>query len=465
MQNSKCKVQNLNSKSEIEGRLKKLKEDSESVASSKVEIETIKAEIKAQQGSISSDIAAVAELKAHVEGLKKESENKSKQLSVEHENVKKKIDALNGEQEKLQNILDKLKEMRSAAEADKASVQTDIQTIGQVKAQLEELKGQAQNANNELISQQNNLSGNISGITGIHEQAKQQYADLFEDQKDEAGSVIKKSTKTQIQEFFAEIKTRLDETNTDREDTKQQLDELRAKSKTDSDELKNKSQNDIQTLVTNTKNEFLHLKETLEADIRSLLPDAGAAGLASTYFEAKSKYAPTPFEGKLGSKSTWKDVAWHHAKSAAVGVIFYAMFIVPLAFIVYYFYDLMDYLKKNPQDPGKGFDHELWMFRALLTLPLATISYFGWSSIRLYRRLYEEYNHKQRVMQLYYSFKDEIKESGDDEQKKALLTIMLATVSNKPSLTMNRYDRSIEEMFPSLNIAAWLSGLIKGKKE
>ncbi len=80
----------------------------------------------------------------------------------------------------------------------------------------------------------------------------------------------------------------------------------------------------------------------------------------------------------------------------------------------------------------------------MLSLPLAAISAFGWSSIRLYRRLYEEYNHKQRVMQLYHSFKDEIGDS--EEHKNALLAIMLSAVGDKPSLAMHHYDKNIGDI-------------------
>jgi len=97
------------------------------------------------------------------------------------------------------------------------------------------------------------------------------------------------------------------------------------------------------------------------------------------------------------------------------------------------------------------------LLRMSLTIPLAIISVFGWSSIRLNRRLYEEYNHKQRVMQLYHSFKKEIDKEGDPEHKKALIAIMLKTVDDKPSLTMHKYDKSVEDVIPALNLGQILS--------
>ena len=45
--------------------------------------------------------------------------------------------------------------------------------------------------------------------------------------------------------------------------------------------------------------------------------------------------------------------------------------------------------------------------------------------------MYEQYNHKQRVMELYVSFKREVDANGNDEQKEKLITIMLDSVAEK----------------------------------
>ena len=126
------------------------------------------------------------------------------------------------------------------------------------------------------------------------------------------------------------------------------------------------------------------------------------------------------------------------------------MFIVPLTFMVYLLFDLFHDIK------SADIDEKVILFRALITLPLAAISLFGWSSIRLSRRLYEEYNHKQRVMQLYHSFKDEVEGHGTEEHKQALLSIMLKAVDDKPSLAMHKYDKGIEDIWPSLSLGSLL---------
>jgi hypothetical protein len=88
----------------------------------------------------------------------------------------------------------------------------------------------------------------------------------------------------------------------------------------------------------------------------------------------------------------------------------------------------------------KDFNTNLFTLRLLITIPLGTISWLGWTSIRLNRRMYEEYNYKQRVMELYHSFKNEITENGTPDQKQALLGIMLSVAGSKPDLGLHEQN-------------------------
>ena len=115
--------------------------------------------------------------------------------------------------------------------------------------------------------------------------------------------------------------------------------------------------------------------------------------------------------------------------AAIIGMVFfYALFLGPLVLIAWGSFDLLQKLEMNPNIPV---DYRMLVLRFLIAVPLATISAFGFASLRLYRKLFEEYNHKQRVMELYQSFNDEIKASGSPERKRALLDIMLKAVSDK----------------------------------
>jgi hypothetical protein len=196
-------------------------------------------------------------------------------------------------------------------------------------------------------------------------------------------------------------------------------------------------------LFEEMKAEVDNLKKSLEEEIRSLLPEAGAAGLSSAYFNAKTKYGVTPFDANSYSKNRIKFVI-HYVKSFATPTFFYALFLGPLAGVAYLVTVLLQELgHANKESP---FSIETWLLRIAISLPLATIAAFGWSSIRLYRLLYEEYNHKQRVMQLYHAFKGEVDEVGTSEQRQALISIMLTAVADKPTLSMRRYDRDSVEV-------------------
>jgi len=138
------------------------------------------------------------------------------------------------------------------------------------------------------------------------------------------------------------------------------------------------------------------------------------------------------------------------------------LFILPILGIVLIFYDLV---RDLPKASLANLDFRILTLRVLIALPLATISAFGFTSLRLYRRLYEEYNHKQRVMELYASFRKEIAENGTEDQKRALLTIMLNAVADKSYLAAGAVEgKGEEEILAKVNtIASLLNNLTKLK--
>lgn len=178
--------------------------------------------------------------------------------------------------------------------------------------------------------------------------------------------------------------------------------------------------------VLNKKKEiektFEDLKNSLKKEIRDLLPNAAAASLAYAFVESKARYGFVPKD--KGEKETFLGFLKGHGAS----MINYALFIFPLIFIAWEFLhgDFLEIVG------SEKFDFGFLLARALLFSPLAAISFFGWRSIVFNRRFFEEYNHKQRVMQLYYGFKEEAANVGTPEQKEHLLSIMLKTVSDKP---------------------------------
>ncbi len=185
--------------------------------------------------------------------------------------------------------------------------------------------------------------------------------------------------------------------------THEQADALKTSIDKQAKTLFEKISNDFNGSRDKQKSETEKLRLELSREIRALLPDAATAGLASAYVDAKDRYTrKTPI------------------------VFFYTLFIVPLGILAWMIHDM--FKQFDPHD----FDAKLLVFRLGFSIPLVALSVFGARSIAFYRKLYEEYNHKQRVMQLYHGFMDKIKDGGTREQKQELMNIMLEAVKDKP---------------------------------
>ncbi len=263
---------------------------------------------------------------------------------------------------------------------------------------------------------------------------------------------LEKWTKTEIIAFLDErfgtlenAKEKLETFNTDVESVKNAV--------TDSKDAIDTKLNELDPLISNIQDYYRDLlkgdkvddkgnpipsiKKELEdyikyikTEIRDLLPGAGAAGLSKTYFEAKKRYGVLSDNELVGG--IWNNKL-HLVTKGFKTLLFYGMFIVPLVAIVLMFGNVIDKL-----DNSKNDIYSLLLIRFFIAAPLAGISWFGLYSIRVNRQLYEEYNHKQRVMELYYSFSDMLADYGAEDYAQNLLGIMMETVSTKPSLDLRR---------------------------
>lgn len=211
-----------------------------------------------------------------------------------------------------------------------------------------------------------------------------------------------------------------------------------------------------QSLVNKIMRHESFIKKT-EASIKDLLPKSATAGLAAAYCEAKSEYKISKPGFRSGKKRPEKEswLGWHSAHLAVnffrnlynISLIMlefskhslpYVFFIAPIALIVIGGYDTFNSINDN-----KIGTLNVWQYltlRSIMALPLMIVSLFGYSSITLNRKLFEIYNHKQRVLQLYEGFKERIEKEGNEELKQKLLEIMLLTVYDKPSSMVNKYD-------------------------
>lgn len=387
------------------------------------------------------DLVAQIEEQKNLATQKLNKLNPIKEDIVSQQNqLKSDIEAVRGQKTALQTVVEEVNALKSTAEQNRNSVQGAVDTIEQTRQNFEGLRNTAQTQHDELNTKQGEVAAKINEIKNAYDLVERQRKVLLDDQTDEQGNTTK-SVFNQVNEANTNIKTLLDETKRQSEDARQKIADHQKASQEATNRLTEDHGRLLKEFHETTTQEINSLRDSLEREIRGLLPEAGAAGLASTYFEAKSRYAPTSFDG---NGQNWIRKFLCYLKCYAPTVIFYGMFLAPLGVIVWIFYDL---LAKMPNSMTEV-HWEILLFRALISLPLVTISIFGWSSIRLYRRLYEEYNHKQRVMQLYHSFKSEVAQHGNEEHTKMLLEIMLKAVGDKPSLAMHRYDGGLGGIAP-----------------
>ncbi|MDY0029897.1 MAG: hypothetical protein RBR86_08165 [Pseudobdellovibrionaceae bacterium] len=403
-------IQNFEQRmAQITPQIEQFRKDLESVQGVKGTIESLKNEINQSYEESKSGLSSIVEAKTTFETLKKQAQTQHNGLNTKLESLTAQIQETENTKGKLDNVLTEIITIKEQAEQNKDSVNSDVQAVNQIKSDFESLRNQAQALHTDLQGRQTDAQTKIAEIYDLNTKISELHDDLLVDDRDESNNVTNRCVSTQVYDLFEEMKNLIEEMKKDRETLK----------------------------AENTK-----LKADLEKEIRSLLPEAGAAGLSSAYVQSKSKYGYIPYDGDFIS---WGNVR-HFIKSHVPTISYYAMFIAPLGVMIWLFVDLFKDLQSN------DINEKVMIFRVLIALPLAVISLFGWSSIRLSRRLYEEYNHKQRVMQLYHSFKSEIDNEGTEDHKKALLSIMLKAVDDKPSLVM----KGIDDLWPSIN----LSGLL-----
>lgn len=404
-----------------------------------------------------ADQYLISEIKTFLDSQSTEIQFKISQLSEQAEQLQNKIKAvdasieeINSKKDSVNSSADEIQKLRDQAETLKNNAGAEVAAISEIRTNFTTLQEETASTNEQLKNSFQNAEGAIAEINSVHAEVIELRNKLLKDSEEGEEETTSISTEisnlhSKIEELFVALSEKSTEVIGEWEDRKTNFETAH------------------NNFMVESKSQFSELKKKLESEIRELLPGAGAAGLSWTYVDAKAKYGPTNFEYK-GEKtdSRWKRFwawVWHSIKNYSTPIFLYAIFFVPLIPVFWYFLDLLDFAKENP---GK-LTTELLLLRTAISIPLITVSLFGLSSIRLYRRLFEEYNHKQRVMQLYDSFKREFEKVGSADQQQALLSIMLATVGDKPSLAMHKYDTNIDTSVPNFSFSKMMADAFKGK--
>jgi chromosome segregation ATPase len=290
----------------------------------KTDAATAKGAINATLEATSADKGVVAQSKADIEALKSAATELSRKLDGDHTDITARISALREQADSLENVLTELSNGKAAAEADNQAAKTSVAEIGNTKAQFVNLANDTQAQYDGLVQRQNALQAKIEEIEDANNKITGLRRSLLES-SDDAQSV-----QDQIGDLRAQIAAILEDVSNRRNDAVTAFGEFKTKTETESEAL---------TAQLNKRFDSLH--NTLQERILALLPSAGAAGLASTYYDAKSRYAPTSFAGRLGDKIAIGRFGWlrkwfgYNPASVVATVFFYALFGIPLLFIIY----------------------------------------------------------------------------------------------------------------------------------
>lgn len=374
-------------------------------------IDEAEAHIGQQKGKIDSDAQAVEQAKTRFDDLKAQADTLHSELSSQQATLQNQITDIQSKLANLNNLEKELVALKESAQTSQSEAVTANQTIQGQQQTFQTSIDQTNQKLNELNEKQGILESAINNIEAKNAEINGLYKTLFLESRGSDNRQLP-SFKAQIDNFKELCKAIYEEAKNDV--SKQDM------------ELKNFS--------AEQRSKFDELYKQLNDKINSLLPGAGAAGLASSYYEAKMRYSTTNDLSSLDDDTSKKmKLKWYSFFRQTIEYIFnMTLFIAPLVFLIKMFPDfhVPDSFADNP--------YATLFYKVTLTIPFFVISSYGVLNVLKTKQLFEEYNHKQRVMQLYHGFKKEIDILGNPELKKKLLDVMLDVVKEKPSGKSNK---------------------------
>lgn len=211
----------------------------------------------------------------------------------------------------------------------------------------------------------------------------------------------------------------------------------------------------------------------------ALLSDVTVNTLMNGYAESKYEYSkPAAKEYRALRVNSWPadlaydvyalifNVVWRH-----LGFLLnYALFITPLAAVCAIFTNeqtaalVLQSLAQGGTNPSTL---ELIYVKTLISIPLIWVAWYGQRNISQRKRLYEEYNHKLRVVQMYLMFSQN-PEAYPLDGKEELELALMRVIRRNPSEVFGRdetlLDKIAEVLLASKGIAT-SPGKIRDSKE
>jgi len=209
--------------------------------------------------------------------------------------------------------------------------------------------------------------------------------------------------------------------------------------------------NELKPFLTDTKSDI----ETKRKEVDALLSDAIVGTLAQGYSESKSEYS-IPI--KLKFKEWKKAWVWNiyavtfNTIGRKIGFLTsYTFFIMPLVGMLYILINETTakiVLQSLSGDGVRPSATELIYIKTIISIPLIWIAWYAQRNISQRKRLFEEYNHKLRVVQMYLMFATK-KESYPLDARDELETTLIEVIKRNPSEVFGR-DETILDKFAGI---------------
>lgn len=206
-------------------------------------------------------------------------------------------------------------------------------------------------------------------------------------------------------------------------------------------EFNTKVESEIKGFLNETKVDI----ETKANEINSLLSNATARTLAQGYLESMQNH------GFIGlQKDLNKVIFFKWLVNITVNFLNYLLFISPLVLIGFIFVEpefVKNFLGVSSLGGANLVGVEYVFYKISVSLPLLWISWYGQKNISHRKRLFEEYNHKLRVVQMYLLFisKENSYQLNADKMIE-LEEILLSIIKRNPSEVYGKDDTMLDKI-------------------
>lgn len=225
---------------------------------------------------------------------------------------------------------------------------------------------------------------------------------------------------------------------------------------TQANEFHEKVQNEVSPFLEEKQKYIKEITDDIQVkrgEIDSLLSETTVKALNQGYREAMQIYGD-PVYGR--SQAGWWNGAKHGLKNAARSIKHfikflgsYVLFIGPLLVIGWLFVsngwqNILDVAKDGTV---KFSGTEYIFYKLTIALPLLWVSWYGQKNIAHRKRLFEEYNHKLRVVQMYMLFiTQDNTYTLSTESRAKLEDTLLATIERNPSEVYGKDDTLLDKL-------------------